>query len=96
MNQVILIETELNPQKLLKKCQAIENKLGRERKEKWGARTIDIDILFYDDLVLNEENLIIPHPYIAEREFVLKPLNEIAPDFMHPVLKKTIAELQQT
>ena len=66
LNQVILIETELSPQELLQNCQNIENKLGRERKEKWGERTIDIDILFYDDLVLDEKNLQIPHPYIPK------------------------------
>ena len=93
LNQVILIETKLFPHDLLKECQKIENKLGRERKVKWGARTIDIDILFYDNLVLNEENLTIPHPYISEREFVLEPLNEIAPDFVYPVLGLTIRGL---
>ena len=93
LNQVILIEIELSPEKLLQKCHEIENKLGRERKEKWSERTIDIDILFYDNLVLNRKNLIIPHPYIAEREFVLKPLNEIATDFVHPLLGLTIGNL---
>ncbi len=93
LNQVILIETELSPQELLEECLKIEDKLGRERKEKWGPRTIDLDILFYDELILNKENLIIPHPYITEREFVLKPLNEIAPDFVHPVLGLTTKEM---
>lgn len=95
LNQVILLETKLSPQNLLKKCQEIENKLGRERKERWKERTIDLDILFYNDLVLNDVDLIIPHPYISERKFVLKPLNEIASDFIHPVFKKSILVLYE-
>ena len=82
LNQVVLLETKLLPQELLKKCQKIETLLGRKRKEKWEARTMDFDILFYDDLVIDEPALKIPHPLIAEREFVLKPLNEIAPELI--------------
>ncbi len=63
------------------------------RKEKWGERTIDIDILFYDDFILNAENLIIPHPYIPERRFILEPLNQIAPDFVHPVSGMTVKQM---
>ena len=77
LNMVIKIETKLDPQKLLKQCLSIENELGRIRKEKWGERIIDIDILYFNDLIINDENLKIPHPLIQEREFVLKPLNEI-------------------
>lgn len=87
------METDLSPQDLLVKCQKIEKELGRIRREKWGKRTIDIDILFYDDLVLESDDLIIPHPLIEKRKFVLVPLNEIATDFIHPVLRKTIGEI---
>ena len=77
LNMVIKIETKLTPQQLLEKCLSIENEIGRVREEKWGPRLIDIDILYYNNEIINEENLIIPHPFIQEREFVLKPLNEI-------------------
>lgn len=71
----------------------IEQDMGRNRAEKWGPRTIDIDVLFYDSRIINEPGLCVPHPYMHEREFVLKPLVEIAPGFMHPVLQKTMSEL---
>ena len=77
LNMVIQVETTLSPQKLLEKCLSIEDQIGRIRKEKWGPRLIDIDILYYNDLKIEEENLKIPHPFINEREFVLKPLTEI-------------------
>lgn len=77
LNMVIQIDTELQPQNLLEKCLSIENKLGRIRIEKWGERIIDIDILYYNDLIIDEENLKIPHPLIEDREFVLNPLKEL-------------------
>lgn len=93
LNAVIEIATTLIPQALLEVCLNIEKKLKRVRLIHWGPRTIDLDILLYDDLIINEPNLIIPHPRMHEREFVLKPLKEIAPNAFHPVLKKTIAEI---
>jgi 2-amino-4-hydroxy-6-hydroxymethyldihydropteridine diphosphokinase len=93
LNQVLLIETKLSPQNLLKAILSIEQGLGRKRSEKNAPRTIDIDILFYDNLVLEIPGLTIPHPRIAIRRFVLEPLAEIAPDFRHPVFKKTMQQL---
>ena len=77
LNMVIQLETSLSPQKLLEKCLQIETEIGRERFEKWGPRIIDIDILYYNDVNIDEPELKIPHPFINEREFVLKPLQEI-------------------
>ena len=93
LNQVILISSNLNPKELLSKILAIETKLGRSRIDKWNARTMDIDILFYGEYCINESDLIVPHPYLHLRSFTLTPLLEIAPDFYHPVLNKTIAVL---
>ena len=93
LNQVLLMETRLNPQDLLKAILSIEEKGGRIRTVRNAPRTIDIDILFYNLLVLEEPGLCIPHPRIAERRFVLEPLNEISPDFQHPVLNKSIHQL---
>ena len=93
LNQVILVKTSLTPFKVLSKIQEIELDLGRERFEKWGPRIIDIDILYFGNLIINSENLIIPHPGIPERRFTLEPLKEVAPDFVHPVLQKTNSEL---
>ena len=72
LNQVVVAETKLQPQELLEQIHLIEAKLGRVRQEKWGPRIIDIDILYYGNLILNQENLIIPHPYLQERAFVLE------------------------
>ena len=93
LNQVLLIETKWNPRELLKAIFLIEEKGGRIRTVKNAPRTIDIDILFYDQLVIEKPGLSIPHPRIADRRFVLEPLNEIAPEFEHPVLRKTIHQL---
>ncbi|HEX8931821.1 MAG TPA: 2-amino-4-hydroxy-6-hydroxymethyldihydropteridine diphosphokinase, partial [Patescibacteria group bacterium] len=93
LNTALKGETELSPEELLKFVKTIEKKLGRQKRFRNGPREIDIDILFYDDLILNEKNLIIPHPQIPEREFVLKPLMDMAPDFIHPVLQKSIHEI---
>ncbi|HCL84191.1 MAG TPA: 2-amino-4-hydroxy-6-hydroxymethyldihydropteridine diphosphokinase [Chitinophagaceae bacterium] len=93
LNQVLLVETPMDPKELLKAILAIEEKGGRKRTVKNAPRTIDIDILFYNHLVLDEPGLSIPHPRIADRRFVLEPLHEISPDFVHPVLGKTIHRL---
>jgi len=93
-NQALCIHTMLGPQQLLKTLLDIEKKMGRIRGEqKWTARTIDIDILFYNDAVISEPQLSIPHPYIQERRFVLRPLAQIAGTFVHPVLHQTVNEL---
>ncbi|MEO8150488.1 MAG: 2-amino-4-hydroxy-6-hydroxymethyldihydropteridine diphosphokinase [Bacteroidia bacterium] len=93
LNKVIEVKTKLTPQEVLQKILTIEIKLGRARNEKWHERIIDIDILFYDDLIIHEDNLKIPHPHLHERRFTLEPLNEIAHQLIHPLLKKNIAEL---
>ncbi len=93
LNMAVKCETNLEPGSLLKRLKQLEVQLGREQSFHWGPRLIDIDILFYDDLILESESLIIPHPRLQERAFVLVPLADIAPDFIHPVLKKTIKEL---
>jgi 2-amino-4-hydroxy-6-hydroxymethyldihydropteridine diphosphokinase len=95
LNQVIETETDLEPTLILKKTQAIEEKLHRERTKKWDSRTIDIDILFYGDVIINSTKLIIPHPQLHNRMFTLAPLDELIPDFVHPILKKTIHSLKQ-
>lgn len=92
-NQVMEIETELLPRQLLRKILKIETRIGRIREERYGPRIIDIDILFYNDEAHHYPLLKIPHPQIQNRRFVLVPMAEIAPDFIHPVLKKSIAEL---
>ncbi|MEM1137517.1 MAG: 2-amino-4-hydroxy-6-hydroxymethyldihydropteridine diphosphokinase [Bacteroidota bacterium] len=93
LNLVLMVETNLSPNKLLESLQKIEFLLGRKRKEKWHARTIDIDILFYNDLVINLQDLKIPHPAITERKFTLAPLAEICPDLEHPLYQKNITQL---
>ncbi len=93
LNQALEILTPLGPIQLLQQILNIERQLGRKRNEKYGPRNIDIDILFYNDEIYNDSSLIIPHPALQYRRFALKPMNEIAPDLIHPVLKKTIAEL---
>ncbi|MCX8490710.1 MAG: 2-amino-4-hydroxy-6-hydroxymethyldihydropteridine diphosphokinase [Cyclobacteriaceae bacterium] len=93
LNQAILINSILTPTTLLLEIHAIEKKMGRKRIEKWGKRTIDIDILFAEDLFLKTDELKIPHPEIQHRRFTLVALTEIAPDFVHPVLRKTNAQL---
>ncbi len=92
-NHVLEIKTDFSPEALLIKLQGIEYKIGRVRTVKNGPRIIDLDILFYGDMVLEKENLSIPHPRIHERAFVLIPMSEIASSFLHPVFKKTILEL---
>ncbi len=97
LNQVIIIETDLSPSELLENIKYIETSLGRTNTViRYSSRIIDIDILFYDMLIINTPELIIPHPEIANRRFVLEPLKEINPLFVHPELLKNIAELHDT
>jgi len=93
LNSVIEIKTPFDAFTILQKSQEIENNLGRERSNKWGERTIDIDILFYNNKIINTKELTVPHPLIQKRKFVLVPLSEIAPNYMHPILKKNISTL---
>lgn len=93
LNCAVEIVTELNPHELLKFLLLIEKILGRIRTIKNSPRTIDLDILFYGDKIINENNLIVPHPRLHERLFVLEPLKEICPHFIHPVFNKSVNEL---
>ena len=93
VNSVVKINTSLTPESLLPYLLNIETEMGRIRKEKWGPRVIDLDLLFYDSLILNKEAITIPHPELQKRNFVLKPLCEIAETLIHPKLKKTIKTL---
>tara|TARA_B100001287_G_scaffold88279_1_gene73938 strand:- start:559 stop:1044 length:486 start_codon:yes stop_codon:yes gene_type:complete len=91
LNSVIKVESDFSPFKTLEILQEIENNLGRVRKKKWDERIIDLDILFFNKQIINAVNLTIPHQYIQERNFVLVPLNEIAPSYKHPRYKKSIS-----
>jgi len=93
INCVVLFETDLIPEIVLGLFKRAEHSLGRIERFKWGPREIDIDILFYDSLVYKKPELVIPHKDIQNRDFVLKPMLEIAPNFIHPVLGKTVEEL---
>lgn len=93
LNQVIFVKSNFDPYTILDLVLQIEKDMGRIRIEKWGERIIDIDILFIDDLIIESENLCIPHEFIAKRKFVLQPMCEIAPGFIHPKLNKTISQL---
>ena len=104
LNQALIIDTPLQPIELLDTTQQIEQELGRSRPKHnpaantirtYSSRPIDIDILFYDNLIMQTARLTIPHPLIAERRFVLEPLNEIAPDLCHPVSGVSVAEMLQ-
>jgi 2-amino-4-hydroxy-6-hydroxymethyldihydropteridine diphosphokinase len=93
VNGVIKIETDLEAPELLRTLKTIESQLGRIETFRWGPRTIDLDILFFDDIEIHTEDLQIPHPFIQNRQFVLIPLAEIDPTLVHSVLKKTVQEL---
>jgi len=94
LNQVVKVETDLSPFSLLEKIHEIESGLGRVRgKEQYSSRFIDIDLLLYGEIIVDEDRLKIPHPLMAERKFVLVPLCEIAEELRHPVLNKTMGEL---
>ena len=101
LNQIISFYSDISPENLLLFCQRVEQRLGRDEKPRYDAmdrriyhsRIIDMDILFYGEKIIETENLTIPHPLLHQRLFALNPMAEIAPDFIHPVLKKTINEL---
>jgi len=93
LNCIIAVKTDLRPRELLERLQGIELEMGRQRNVKFGPRIIDLDILFYGDKVVSEPGIEIPHPRLAERPFVLIPLNEIRPKLIHPVLGKSVSEL---
>ena len=96
VNAVVEVKTTLSPQNLLTECQRIETQLGRKRTEgekDYKDRTIDIDILFYNKEIINDENLVIPHKFLHLRAFTLVPLLELIPNFEHPILHKTITQL---
>lgn len=88
LNAVLAATTELAPRQLLELCQQIETDFGRERKEKWGPRTLDIDLLLFGPEIIDEPDLTVPHPRLHERRFVLAPLCDLAPDLVHPRLRK--------
>lgn len=93
LNQVLVVETALAPLEILKQILVIETGMGRVRQFKWAPRTIDIDMLFYDNLVVDEVDLQVPHPLLHQRRFTLIPLVEIAPYFTHPTLQLSMVEL---
>ncbi|MDO3377930.1 2-amino-4-hydroxy-6-hydroxymethyldihydropteridine diphosphokinase [Geoalkalibacter halelectricus] len=93
LNAVLAGTTSLAPADLLRLCQEVEAACGRVREQAWGPRTLDIDLLIYGDLVLEAPDLILPHPRLHERRFVLEPLCDLAPDLIHPLLKKSMRRL---
>jgi 2-amino-4-hydroxy-6-hydroxymethyldihydropteridine diphosphokinase len=93
LNQVVGFQSERAPHELLKLCKDIEEKMGRQKRDKWKEREIDLDLLYCGSSITNDEDLMLPHPYIAQREFVLKPLLDIAPDFIDPQSGKSVREM---
>ncbi len=96
LNQALIVETTLSPLQVLKNALAIETKMGRKRERKWYTRLIDIDLLFFEQQVIKTDDLTLPHPFLQERNFVLVPLAQIAPNFIHPISQKSIQELLKT
>jgi 2-amino-4-hydroxy-6-hydroxymethyldihydropteridine diphosphokinase len=95
LNGCALLQVELSPHELLETLLQVEAQFGRVRQERWGARSLDLDLLLFDDLILKTPTLTLPHPRLHERAFVLVPLADIAPDWVEPVSQKAIAELVQ-
>jgi len=95
LNQALIVETLYSPWRVLKKILSIESQMGRKRNDKWTARLIDIDLLFYEDKIINTADLIVPHPFLHLRNFVLAPLVEIAPKKWHPILHSTATQLYE-
>ena len=93
INMAVEAETDLSPKELLNTLKGIEKEMGRKEGEKWRERIIDLDILFYNDMIMDNEELKIPHPLLHKRAFVLMPLSEIAKDKVHPMLKKSVSEI---
>lgn len=93
LNGAVEVETNLSCRDVLERLLSIENQIGRVREFKWGPRIIDLDIIFYNNEIYDEEDLKVPHPDMQNRDFVLKPLNDLCPDYVHPILGKTIREL---
>lgn len=93
LNQIVLIMTSLEPEEVLEIIQEIEESLGRTREEPWGDRTMDLDILYFGDLLIDTEKLKVPHPFITERKFVLAPLAELLPNKIHPITGKNSIEM---
>jgi len=95
LNQVLFFQTDKTPETVLDICLQTEQRMGRHRTTKWASREIDIDILFYDQEIIEQKHLKIPHPHAHQRRFVMTPMKELAPHFMHPTFQKTIEELWQ-
>jgi len=93
LNQVLKVLTPFSPEEVLQSTQAIELRLGRVRREKWGSRVIDIDLLYFDSISLATDRLTLPHPFLHQRRFPLVPLAEVAPELIHPLLQKTSRQL---
>jgi len=95
LNAAVSGVTKLSPSELLQFVKQIEKEVGRVERFKWGPREIDIDILFYNDLMYEDSSLVIPHPFLHERKFVLEPLMDLDPNFIHPLFKQTISQLYE-